>query len=195
MTSAPAIHWNHLAISLLLLFTGCDRTSREASTQVVDLADQLDGAERRPPAGFDLTVHVVDGIARPAIVMPVPGRAIWSLRVPRNGVLRTFVALETSDGSGVGVRFRLGISDHRVSEILATRTVTGERGWTELAADLSAFAGFKWSLFYRPDEITWRISLATDDMGSARTRALWGSPEILTDAQSARDYQKQRVVR
>jgi hypothetical protein len=195
MTSAPATHWNHLAIILVLLFTGCDRTSRAVSTQVVDLADEFDRAERRPPAGFDVTVHVVDGIARPAIVMPVPGRAIWSLRVPRNGVLRTFVALENSGESGLGVRFRLGISDHRVSETLATRTLTKERGWTELAADLSAFAGFKWSLFYRPDEITWRILLATDDLGNARTRALWGSPEILTDAQSARDYQKQREVR
>jgi hypothetical protein len=180
---------------LLLLFVSCDGTSKGISTQVVDLAAGLDRAERRPSAGFDLTVHSADGIVRPAIVMPVPGRAIWSLRVPRNGVLRTFVALENSGTSGAGVRFRIGISDHRVSEPLASATVSEQRGWTEIAVDLSAFAGFKWSLFYHPDRITWRIALAADDLGNAQTRAVWGSPEILTDARSARDYQKRRETR
>jgi hypothetical protein len=165
------------------------------STQVIDLAQGFDRAERRPSAGFDLTVHAVNGIARPAIVMPVPGRAIWSVRIPRNGKLRTFVALENSDRSAAAVRFRIGISDHRVSERLAESTVGAETGWTEIAADLSAFAGFKWSLFYRPDRVIWRIALAADDVGNAPTRAVWGAPEILTDARSARDYQKQSALR
>ncbi len=110
-------------------------------------------------------------------------------------MFRTFVALEDGGSNAAGVRFRIGISDHRVSESLADYTVREERGWTELAADLSPFAGFKWSLFYRPDRIIWRIALATDDLGNAPTRAIWGSPEILTDARSARDYQKQRKFR
>ncbi|MGH9371214.1 MAG: hypothetical protein ACRD15_06755, partial [Vicinamibacterales bacterium] len=57
---------------------------------------------------------------------------------------------------------------------------------------LSAYAGFKWSLFYRPDRITWRVVLATDAVGSGSPRAIWGSPEIVTDHRSAREYVTRR---
>jgi hypothetical protein len=195
MTSATATHRYSFFIVLLLLTTGCGRPPADVAFRAVDLTRTLERAERRPAAGFDLTVHVADGIARPAIVMPVPARAIWSLPLPRHGVFRAFVAVDPA-GAGApatAVRFRLGISDARVYEGLADRTLTGERGWTELRADLSAFAGIKWSLFYRPDRIAWRIVLATDAVGGGPSKAVWGSPVILTDIPSAREYATRRL--
>lgn len=158
----------------------------------MDLTRAFPGTERRPTAGFDLVIHVADGLARPSIVMPVPARATWSLPLPRRARFLAFVAVDPAGGPATAVRFRLGVSDNRVYEGLAERTLTVERGWTELSADLSAYAGFKWSLFYRPDRIVWRIVLSTNAVGHAPARAIWGSPEILTDVSSAREYNVRR---
>ena len=156
--------------------------------QVVDFARRVDRAERRPAAGFETSIHTADRIARPSLVMPVPARAIWSLPLPRRGVFRAFVTLDAAGHPSTPVRFRVGVSDDRVYEGLAAREVQGEPGWTEVRADLSAFAGFKWSLFYRPDRVTWRVVLSTDAIGPAPARAVWGSPELITDGRAAREY-------
>ena len=154
----------------------------------MNFAGRFARAELRPAAGFDTTIHTADRIARPSIVMPVPGRAIWSLPLPRRAVFRAFVSLDAAGHSSAPVRFRVGVSDDRVYEGLATCELQGEPGWTELRADLSAFAGFKWSLFYRPDRVTWRVVLSTDAIGPAPARAVWGSPEVLTDTRAAKEY-------
>ena len=154
----------------------------------MNFAGRLARAELRPSAGFDTTIHAADRIARPSIVMPVPARAIWSLPLPRRGVFRAFVSLDAAGHPSAPVRFRVGVSDDRVYEGLAACELQGEPGWTELRADLSAFAGFKWSLFYRPDRVTWRVVLSTDAIGPAPARAVWGSPELLTDTRAAKEY-------
>jgi hypothetical protein len=197
----------------MFLVTACQRAPESVAFQAVDLTRTLGAAEHRPSAGFDLTAHVADGVARPSIVMPVPARAIWSMPLPRHGLFHAFVAIDTTGAppapaapakASTAVRFRLGISDARVYEELTDRTVTapssstaGAPGWTELRADLSPYAGIKWSLFYRPDRITWRLVLATDAVGGGPVRAVWGSPEILTDMASAQEYEvrRRRVLR
>ncbi len=141
-----------------------------------------------------MSIHTADRIARPSIVMPVPARAIWSLALPRRGVFRAFVTLATDGHPSTSVRFRMGVSDDRVYEGLATCELQGEPGWTELRADLSAFAGFKWSLFYRPDRVTWRVVLSTDAIGALPARAVWGSPEVLADARSAKEYARRTSI-
>jgi hypothetical protein len=90
------------------------------------------------------------------------------------------------------VRVRLGISDNRVYEGLAEHTLNPGTGWTEFRTDLSAYAGIKASLFYRPDRITWRLVLSTDRVGPAPATAVLGSPEILTDVSSAKEYLTRR---
>jgi hypothetical protein len=156
--------------------------------RAVELSRTFEAAQRRPAAGFDQTAHVADGIARPSIVMPVPARAIWSLPLPRHGLFHAFIAVDAPGQPAAAVRFRLGISDNRTYEELIEHTQTGTQGWTELRADLSAYAGLKWSLFYRPDRITWRLVLATDALNGSPVRAVWGAPEVLTDLASGREY-------
>jgi hypothetical protein len=177
-----------------LLFTGCRHAlaQDDASVEVVDLTRTFDSAEHRPVNGFDVAVHVADGVARPSLVVPVPARAIWSLPLPRHGLFRAFLTLDPAGAPATAVRFRLGISDNRVYEALAERTLTTEHGWTEFRADLSAYAGIKASLFYRPDRITWRLVLSTDVLGTVPVRAVWGSPAILTDVSSVKEYQTRR---
>jgi hypothetical protein len=58
----------------------------------------------------------------------------------------------------------------------------------DLRTDLSAYAGFKWSLFYRPDRTTWRLVLAADAVAGVPGRAVWGRPEIVADEASAKEY-------
>jgi hypothetical protein len=88
---------------------------------------------------------------------------------------------------------RLGVSDQRIYEGVSELTLpAGTRTWVDLRADLSAYAGWKWSLFYRPDSITWRVVLAADAIGGSGGTLLWGAPEILTDTQSAREYAARR---
>jgi len=160
----------------------------------LDLIREFDRAEKRPAADFDVSTFEIGGVARPAIVAPVPSRLVWPLPLPRRGVLRTFVAAGYAAGEArAPIRLRVGISDHRIYEGLGQVMLThADRGWTELRADLSAYAGWKWSLFYRPERISWRIVLSADATGGAPARALWGSPEVLTDSQSARQYSTRR---
>ncbi len=152
----------------------------------------MNGAEQRPPGGFALTVYRLEGVSRPAIAAAVPSRLTVRLPLPRRGVLHAFVAL--ADGPPgdhrAGARLRIGVSDDRTYEgITELVLVPDARGWTELRADLSAYAGWKWSVFYRPDQIIWRLVLAADavDTGPAAT-VLWGEPQIETDTESAREY-------
>lgn len=123
--------------------------------------------------------------------MPVPSRITWRLPLPRHGVLRMAVARDDSRGAAAPpVRFRLGVSDHRIYEGLASVTLGGgARGWVDLHADLSAYAGRKWSLFYRPDGITWHVVLAADAVHAGeQPLALWGAPEIVAPADRVREY-------
>jgi hypothetical protein len=181
-----------LLLCPLLLAAGCGPRPDAITYTAVDLTRTLDSAERRPATRFDVAVRVAEGVSRPSIVMPVPARATWLLPLPRHGVFRAFVTLDPAGTPATAVRFRLGISDNRVYEGLADRTLTVERGWTEIRADLSAYAGLKWSLFYRPDRIVWRFVLSTDALGPVPTHAIWGSPEILTDVASANEYMIRR---
>jgi hypothetical protein len=154
----------------------------------VDLIRTFERAEKRPIPGFALSSYDLDGAPRPSIVAPVPSRAIWSLSVPHRSVFRVFVALAPGAATGP-VRVRVGISDDRIYEGLAeARLTAGEPRWLELRADLRAYAGWQWSLFYHPDRITWRLVLASDPLSAGPAQVLWGSPQVLTDIDSAREY-------
>jgi hypothetical protein len=161
----------------------------------VDLIREMDRADKRPAGGFAIAMQQVDGVARPTIAAAVPSRLTLALPLPRHGVFHAFVALADGPPGAMAapVRLRVGVSDHRTYEgvtelVLAPAT----RAWIDLRADLSAYAGWKWSLFYRPDRITWRIVLAADATENVPATVLWGAPEIVTDTDSAREYTARR---
>jgi hypothetical protein len=178
-----------------MFFVGCRPSADALPVRVVDLVRELDDAELRPPTGFHIAEHIVNGVGRPSVIVPVPSRVTWSLPLPRHGAFRAFVALADSSAGNEAppVRFRFGVSDNRIYEGLAEITLTAERrGWMNLRTDLSAYAGWQWSLFYRPDRMTWRIVLAADAPSGIPTTAAWGSPEIVTDTRAARQYVARR---
>jgi hypothetical protein len=173
----------------VIVVAACRPAPDEVPFRVVDLVREFDRAEKRPSDGFQITAYAADGVVRPAIVVPVPSRVIWSLPLPRRGRFRAFLALNGRGDPSAVIRFRFGVSDFHIYEGLAEQTIAAARpGWVDFRTDLSAYAGFKWSLFYRPDRVTWRVVLATDVVGGGPAAAVWGSPEIVTDVRGAKEY-------
>ena len=114
-------------------------------------------------------------------VLPVPRRSTFTARVAIDGGL---------DGMPPQpLRFRVGVSDDRIYEQLAEVLLTpgSHTGWTDLRTSLSAYAGWQWSLFYRPERQAWRLVLSTDAPAGAG-RGVWGAAGIDGDRSAAREY-------
>ena len=173
-----------LVVAAWAAWAGCGAASDSSSIRVLDFIKEFDRAEQRPAASYTLTEFSARGASRPAISGPAPGRIIWELPLPRRGTLHTAVAIQDA----VPVRFRVGVSDERIYEELAAVTVAAPGAWTDLDADLSAYAGWKWSLFYRPERRRWRVVLSTDAITGQPGRAIWGAPVVSADTASAREY-------
>ena len=90
------------------------------------------------------------------------------------------------------VRFRVGVSDERIYEGLASAT-PGPGETKDVRADLSAYAGWKWSVFYHPDRIQWRVVLSADTLSGAPARGVWIAPGIATDTAAALEYRNRRL--
>jgi hypothetical protein len=194
MTSASATPRYIPCLVVALLLSGC-RSSSGPSVRVVDLLREVERAEQRPPGAFALTAYRRNGVSRPAIAAAVPSRLTVSLPLPRHGVFHAFVAYADAPARGHpgGARLRVGVSDDRTYDPLTELVlVPGAAGWMELRADLSAYAGWKWSVFYRPEKTIWRLVLAADAMDTAPATVLWGEPQIETDSESAREYVARR---
>lgn len=170
----------------VLTCSGCQgAASPPTAVPVVDFIQDFDRAEKSPPSGYSLVLHAASSAPHPAISGPVPGRIVWQLRLPRRGVFHTLVAL---DGAA-SARVRVGVSDNRVYEERARARLTADRReWTSLDVDLSRYAGWKWSLFYRPDRIAWRVVLSADAIDGVPGRVVWAVPVITTDHDGAREY-------
>jgi hypothetical protein len=180
-----------LSIVVVILCAGC-RHVENAPVPVVNLIREVDHAEKRPVSGFEIAAREIDGHVRPSIVVPVPSRLTIPLPLPRRGVLRAFASIDPGS-SAAPVRLRVGVSDNRIYERLTdVDLVPGDRHWIPVHTDLSAYAGWKWSLFYHPERVVWHVVLAADAIGGAPTRAIWGSPEIITDTESAKEYSARR---
>ncbi len=188
------MHRYALVILAVILCAGC-RQVEKTPVQAVNLLREFDAAEKRPPTGFQIADRQIDGISRPSLVVAVPSRLTMALPLPRRGVLRAAAALEPppADRPAASVRLRVGVSDDRIYERLTDVILTaGQRGWVDVRTDLSAYAGWKWSLFYHPERVMWRVVLAADAIDGIPATAVWGSPEIVTDRDGAREYSERR---
>lgn len=134
-----------------------------------------------------MTESTLGGAARPAIVGPVPGRLTWTLPIPRHAELRLQLAV-----SGAPVRLRVGVSDARIYEELVNTAIAPGASWTPVAADLSAYAGRKFSLFYRPERQSWRVNLSLDAVAGPAVVAL-AAPSIVAAREDALEYAPRRA--
>jgi hypothetical protein len=192
MTSAIATPRYLHCVAVSLILAACRYTTPSAPIRSVDLVHEFDRADKRPAAGFAISERDIGGIRVPVIVAPVPSRLTLALPMPRHGLLHARAALEPATAQAIpAVRLRLGISDQRIYEGLS-EVVLPPGTWTDVRADLSPYAGWKWSLFYRPDGITWRLVLAVDALVDRPATVVWAAPEITTDLQSAREYAVRR---
>jgi hypothetical protein len=172
---------------VLLLVAGCRRALPSASIPAVDFIKEAHRAEQRPRA-YTVAYWSAAGTMRPALVGPSPGRLIWTLPMPRAARFDAEVA-----AAGAPVRARVGVSDARVYELLGAATLSPGAPWTPLTADLSAYAGWKLSLFYRPDRVQWRLVLSADAIAGTPGTVAWGSPQILASTRNALEYETRRA--
>lgn len=170
-----------------LLAAGCRPAPSSAPVPVVDFIKEVRRAEQRPSA-YTITEWNAAGTIRPALAGPSPGRLIWTLPMPRGARFEAQVA-----AAGAPVRVRVGISDERIYEALAESTIAPGTAWAPMSLDLSAYAGWKPSLFYRPDRMVWRLVLSADAVSGAPGTVAWGSPQIVASSRNALEYQSRRA--
>ena len=139
--------------------------------------------------------HTVGGVPRATLVVPPESRITWQAFVPHRGRLQVFVAFPPEAAGSVTVR--VGVSDNRIyNTVLETPVATtDQQAWIPVEADLSLYAGRKWSLFYRPDETKWRIILGTHVVSGSVPRVYLGAPALVTDVDGAREYLQRQVQR
>jgi hypothetical protein len=183
MRSTPASPRHIQVFLFLFVLSGC-RNTESRGVSAVDLIHDFDRAEKRPTsAQFQIGNRQADGVTHPSIIVPVPSRVTWSLRIPGRASFQAAVALAgpPPGGTPAPIRLRVGINDRTFENLSEVTLTPGDTSWMQLRADLSDYGGPKWSLFYRPDRITWRLQLSADAVGGAPAVALWGKPEIVVD--------------
>jgi hypothetical protein len=142
-----------------------------------DLINEFPHAQCRPASACET-------IAGAALRVTSPSRVTWTLRLPHDGRFDTKI----STLGKAPVRFRVGVSDDRVYEALAQVVLTNADGDKPITVDLSPYAGWKWSLFYRPDRIAWRLTLSADAVGGVPGVALWAAPRVMTTGEGDKEY-------
>ena len=163
--------------------SGCRSQTQDAP---IDLLRVLPSAERRAGSALDEAVHAdtvtVAGVTRPALLMRAPSRVLWPVQLTANrAMLRTAVAvMDDHTGATTGVVVRVGISDSRSYNELLRLPVRVEPGsgpvWQPIDVDLSAYSGWRWSLFYQPYRLHWKLIFNAD--ASRRGRVAWAEPTI-----------------
>lgn len=176
-------------LPLAIVFGSCGARSSPPLVAVVDLIKELDRAEGRPAGAYTIAEYSAAGRTLPSITGPAPGRLTWTLPLPRHGTFRARIAASVAPA-----HVRIGVSDTRVYESLAELDVAPGAAWSDITVDLSDYAGWKWSLFYRPERQAWRLNLSADAAGGAPATIAWGLPEIVAPAgDDALEYARRRA--
>ncbi|MFO7302373.1 MAG: hypothetical protein DIU54_008175 [Acidobacteriota bacterium] len=153
---------------------------------VVDLIDEFDNAiDKRPnPETFEVIDATIAGQTRRAIYAKGPSRLVYRVVVPENGELRTAIGMleEGWTVPGDGVLFRILIASGGVQETLYNLVYSpyenpGDRGWHEVALDLSEYEGETVELFFNTNSSgpsTPPVDHRDGDM------PVWGEPRLVT---------------
>ena len=162
---------------------------RSSDTPVpIDLLRELPHATRRAAGGaatLDERVRVdvvtIGGSTRNALVTVAPARVSWPVQlIASDTVLRMAIALRPAPGDSSGVVARIGVSDNRFYDELIRVPLAARPGevpaWQPLELDLSAYSGWRFSLFYQPYRRTWTLIFNAD--ASPRGAVAWAEPMI-----------------
>ena len=103
----------------------------------------------------------------PALFMTAPARVTWTLQFPETAEVAARVAIVDAGSGGQGVTVRVGVSDNRsyhelLREPVAASTPGSPPVWRTIRVDLSEYSGWKWSLFYQPSRLKWRLIVNAD---------------------------------
>jgi hypothetical protein len=154
----------------------------------IDLLSLLSHAEKRPlgvsGTAFSFRTVQIGGQSQPAVAVPQPSRVGWVLKIPRRATLTGYAGLEPdATGKYAGdATFRIGVSGGKLYEQVFERRLNpaaneADRAFVPLSIDLSAWAGWQWSLFYRPSESSWKIVFSVDGPATSNT-PYWVAPMI-----------------
>jgi hypothetical protein len=171
-------------VAIVLVVGGWWLFNRGSAGEPIDLLARYDEATKQPdPGTFTLRDVDLAGQTRRAIaVNQVPAsRLRWTVRVPDDAWISVAVGLlpEAWEQEGDGVLFRVGVSDGRTFEDLATQNVNpfvnkGDRRWIPVMIDLSMYAGEEVELNFNTNG-----SLPGRETDVRNDLAVWGSPEIV----------------
>jgi hypothetical protein len=153
----------------------------------IDLLNELPAAEERgggPPDANGASIHLdiitIGGSTKPALVTRAPARVTWSVHlVGRHPILTTAIALlpDVDGTSTSGAIARIAIIGGRsYDELARVAPETSGSAWTPIVIDLSNYAGWRWSLFYQPYRMTWKLIFSAD--ATPRGRVAWAEPII-----------------
>ena len=134
----------------------------------IDLVSRAETAFIQPtPAVARVDAVSIGGASTRALLMTSPARATWEVRFGERVELVASVALVPAEGSAdaQGVFVRVGISDGRTYDELLRTPLAPDGPWQAIRVDLSPYSGWKWSLFYQPSRVTWKVILNADQPG------------------------------
>ena len=101
-----------------------------------------------------------------ALIVQAPARITWTVRMPRQSRLTGSAALMPSPTgtTSSGVVLRLGVSNDRTYERFWRLALdrASEARWQPIDIDLSAYSGWKFSVFYQPPLRDWKLVLSVD---------------------------------
>ena len=128
----------------------------------IDLLPLVPTAERRAGGNVDDSIQVAPppNEHEPALLLRAPARITFALKFPTGARLVTTASLVTSGAASSGATLRVGISDDRRYDGVFQLEMGHEP--ESIDVDLGAYAGWQWSLFYRPSEITWKLIINAD---------------------------------
>lgn len=151
----------------------------------VNLIDQFDQAvEKRPsPDSFEVIDATLAGDTRRAILVKDPSRLVFRAQVPPNGELRLSLGLLeeawTVPGDGVLFRVLLGAGappEEIYNLIYDPYGNPGDRGWHDVALDLSEYAGETVDLFFNTNSSGPTRPPSDDRNGDL---PVWGEPRLV----------------
>jgi hypothetical protein len=154
-----------------------------------DLVSRYDEAEkvtnRQPVEGtFAVVDQKIGEETKKGILAQPPARLIWTVTIPRDAWLRTYLGLQpqTWDMEGDGVLFRIGISDGKGKyEEFLTQHVNPQRRpedrrWIPVDLDLSAYANQKVEVIFNTNASPPRRRGEKPD--NRNDLPVFGAPEI-----------------